>query len=143
MQEEENSFKNDYLPTNMTANVNLGEVRVQKLSLDKYEGVTKLFNLTLGQILRENDVNSYKADKKVVSKDITKEDNNLTEETIMILNGRHIDAQEQELDSYTGERNADLSGSLLLRVDKFLTISTSVYETSHSKATTLANGIMS
>ena len=33
---------------------------------------TKLFNLTLGQILRDNDVNSSKADKKGVSKYITK-----------------------------------------------------------------------
>ena len=29
MQEEENSIKNDYLPKNMTANVNVEEVRVQ------------------------------------------------------------------------------------------------------------------
>ena len=32
------------------------------------------------QILRENDVNGYKADKKVVSYDITKKDNTLMEE---------------------------------------------------------------
>ena len=31
MQEEENSIKNDYLPTNMTANVNVEEVIVQKV----------------------------------------------------------------------------------------------------------------
>ena len=56
----------------MTANVNVGEVRVQDLSIDESEEGTNLFNLTLGKILRENDVNIYKADKKVVSKDITK-----------------------------------------------------------------------
>ena len=28
MKEEDNSIKNDYLPTNMTANVNVEEVRV-------------------------------------------------------------------------------------------------------------------
>ena len=61
----------------------------------------------------------------------------------MIQNERHIEDQEQKLDSYTGGRNADLSGSLLLRADKLLTISTAVYETSDSKATTLANVIMS
>ena len=72
MQEEENFIKNDYLPTNMTANVNVGESRVQKLSLDGSEGGTYLFNLTLGQILRENDDNSSRADNKGVSKDITK-----------------------------------------------------------------------
>ena len=33
-------------------------MRVKTLSLDESEGGTKLFNLTLGQILRENDVNS-------------------------------------------------------------------------------------
>ena len=62
----------------MTANVNIEEVRVQKLSIYEAEEGTKLFNLTLGQILRNNDVNSYKADKKGVSKDITKEDYTLT-----------------------------------------------------------------
>ena len=56
----------------MTDNVNVEEVRVQKLSLDESWGRTKLFNLTLSQMLRENDVNSSKADKKGVSKDITK-----------------------------------------------------------------------
>ena len=61
----------------------------------------------------------------------------------MIQNERHIEAQEQKLDSYTGGINTDLSGSLLLRADKFLTISTAVYETADSNATTLANGIMS
>ena len=35
MQEEDNYIKNDYLPTNMTANVNVEEVRVQKLSIDE------------------------------------------------------------------------------------------------------------
>ena len=84
-----------------------------------------------------------KPDKKVVSKDITKEDNTLTEEQIMIKNERHIDAQEQKLDSYTGGGNVGLSGSLLLRINKLFTISTEVYETADSKATTLANGIMS
>ena len=44
------------------------------------EGVTKLFSLKLGKILREDDVNSFKSDKKCVSKDNTKEDNNLTED---------------------------------------------------------------
>ena len=68
MQEEKNHIKNDYLTTNITANVNVEEVRVQKLLIDESEGVTKLFNLTLGQILRYNDVNSSKADKKGVSK---------------------------------------------------------------------------
>ena len=49
MQEENNSIKNDYLPTNMTANVNVEKVRVQKrLLIDEAEGGTKLFNLTLG-----------------------------------------------------------------------------------------------
>ena len=61
----------------------------------------------------------------------------------MIQNERHIEAQEQKLDSYTGGRNAALSGSLLIKADKFLTISTSLYETADSKATTLSNGIMS
>ena len=54
-----------------------------------------------------------------------------------------LDVQEQKLDNYTGGRNADISGSLSLRADKLLTISTAVYETSDSKATTLYNGIMS
>ena len=72
MQEEDNSIKNDHLPTNMTANVNVEEVIVQKLSLDESEGEKNLFNLTLGQILRQNNVKSYKADKKGMSKDITK-----------------------------------------------------------------------
>ena len=31
MQEENNSIKNEYLPTNMTANVNIEEVIVQEL----------------------------------------------------------------------------------------------------------------
>ena len=48
MQEENNSIKNDYLPTHMTANVNVEKVRAQKLSIDEAEGGTKLFNLTLG-----------------------------------------------------------------------------------------------
>ena len=61
----------------------------------------------------------------------------------MIKNERHIEAQEQKLDSYTGRRNAALSDSLLLRDDKLLTIYTSVDEAANSKATTLANGIMS
>ena len=78
-----------------------------------------------------------------MSKDITKEDTNLMEEQIMIQNERHIEAQEQKLDSYTGGRNAALSGYLLLRSDKFLTIYTAVDETADSKATTFANGIMS
>ena len=49
MQKENNYIKNDYLPTNMTANVNAEKVRVKKLSIDEAEGVTKLFNLTLGR----------------------------------------------------------------------------------------------
>ena len=61
----------------------------------------------------------------------------------MIQNEKHIDAQEHKLDSYTGEINVYLSGSVLLRADKLLTISTAVYETANIKATTLANGIMS
>ena len=68
----------------MSANVNVEKVRVQKLSIDEAEGGTKLFNLTLGNILRENNVNSSKADNKGLSKDITKEDNTLMEEQIMI-----------------------------------------------------------
>ena len=67
----------------------------------------------------------------------------MTEEQIMMQNERHIDVQEHKLDSYIGERNADISSSLLLRADKFLTISTAVYETADSKATTLANAVMS
>ena len=47
MQEENNSIKNDYLPTNMTADVNVEKLSVQKLSIDEAEGGTKLFNLTL------------------------------------------------------------------------------------------------
>ena len=127
MQEEDNSIKNDNLTTNMTANVNVDEVRVQKSSLDESEVGTNLFNLILGQKFRENYFNSYKADKKGVSIDITKEDNTLTEEQIMIQNERHIDAQEQKLDSCTGGRNANISGYLLLRAGKMLTISKSVY----------------
>ena len=61
----------------------------------------------------------------------------------MIQNERHIKAQEQKLDSYTGEINAALSGSLWLRADKFLTISTALYETANRKATTFANRVMS
>ena len=143
MQEEENSINNDYLPTNITANINVEEVRVQKISLDEFEGGTKMFNLTLGQILMENDVKSCKADKKSVSKDNKKEENTLTQEQIMIQNERHIDTQEKKLDSYTGGRNADILGSLLLRDYKLLTISTVLYETTNIKATTFANGIMS
>ena len=67
----------------------------------------------------------------------------MTEEQIMIQNEKHIHAQEQKLDSYPGGINADLSVSLLLRAEKLITISTAVYETSHSKATTLITGIMS
>ena len=63
----------------------------------------------------------------------------MTEEQIIIQNERHTEAQEQKLDSYNGGRNAALSGSLLLRANKFLTISPELYETSNSKATTLAN----
>ena len=61
----------------------------------------------------------------------------------MIQNERNMDAQEQKLDSYNGGRNADISGSLLLIAEKLLTISTAVYETDDSKATALANRIMS
>ena len=49
MQEDNNSIKNDYLCTNMTAYVNVEKVRVQKLSINEAEGGTKLFNLTLGR----------------------------------------------------------------------------------------------
>ena len=49
MQEENNSIKNEYLPTNMTANVNVEKVRLRKLSIDEAEGRIKLFNLTLGR----------------------------------------------------------------------------------------------
>ena len=127
----------------MTANVDVEEVIVHKLSIDEAEGETKLFNLTLGLILMENDVNSYKNDTKGVSKDIKKKDNTFTEEQSMIQNERHIEAHEQKLDSYTGGINAALLGSLLLRVEKFLTIYTAVYEIANSKDTTSANVIMS
>ena len=60
----------------------------------------------------------------------------------MIQNERHIEAQELKLDSYTRGRNAAISGSLLLRADILLTISTAVYETSKCKATTFENVIM-
>ena len=60
----------------------------------------------------------------------------------MIQNERRIDTQAQKLDSYTGGRNADFSGSLLLRSDKLLTISTVVHKTADIKDTILANGIM-
>ena len=76
-----------------------------------------MLNLTLGEILREIDVNSSKAYKEGVSKDITKEENTLTEENIMIQNEWHMDGQEQKLDSYTEERNADLLGFLLHRAN--------------------------
>ena len=46
----------------------------------------------------------------------------------------HIEAQEQKLDSYTGGRNAVLSGSLLLRANKFFTIYIAVYEKANIKA---------
>ena len=46
MQEENNSIKNDCLPTNMTFYVNVEKVVAQKLSIDEAEGGTKLFNLT-------------------------------------------------------------------------------------------------
>ena len=61
----------------------------------------------------------------------------------MIQNERHIHAREKKSDSYTGGRNADILGSLLLRDYKLLTISTVLYETTNIKATTFANGIMS
>ena len=61
----------------------------------------------------------------------------------MIQNESHIESQEKKLDSYTGGRNAGLSGSLLLIAHNFLTISTSVHETADSNSTTLANIIMS
>ena len=64
----------------MTDNVKVEEVRVKKLSIDEAKGGTKLFNLTLGQILRDSDVNGSKANKKVVYKDITKENKTLIEE---------------------------------------------------------------
>ena len=93
--------------------------------------------------MRENDFQSSKADKKGVYKYITKVAYTLTEEQIMIHNERHIESQEHNLDSYTEGRNAALLGYLLLRADKLITIYTAVYETAYSKATTLANGIMS
>ena len=58
--------------------------------------------------MRKNAVNSSQADKKGLSKDITKEYNTLTEETIIIQNKRHREVQDQKLDSYTGGRNAAL-----------------------------------
>ena len=67
----------------------------------------------------------------------------MTEEQIMIQNERHIEAQEQKLDGYTGGINAALSGYLLLIADKLLTIYIAVDEKADRKATTLANGIMS
>ena len=48
MKEENNSIKNEYLPTNMTTNVNIEEVRVQKLSLDEAEGGNKVVQLNIG-----------------------------------------------------------------------------------------------
>ena len=48
MQEEKSSIKNEYITTNMTANVNVGEARVQKSSIDEAEGGTNLSNLTFG-----------------------------------------------------------------------------------------------
>ena len=60
----------------------------------------------------------------------------------MIQNERHIEEQEQKLDSYTGGINAALSGYLLLIYDKLLTISTAADETAVRKATTMDNGIM-
>ena len=47
IQEERKFIKNDYLPTNMTANVNVEKVRVQKSSIEEAEGEKKMFNLTL------------------------------------------------------------------------------------------------
>ena len=41
----------------MTANVIVEEVRVQKISIYEAEGGTNIFNLTLGQKLRENNIN--------------------------------------------------------------------------------------
>ena len=67
-------------------------MRSQKISIDESGGETKLLNLTLGNILRDNYVNGSKSDKKGVSKDITKEDSTSTEEQIMIQNERHIEA---------------------------------------------------
>ena len=65
------------------------------------------------------------------------------EEQIMIKNERHIETQDQKLDSYTGRRNSALLDSLLIRSETLLTISTAVDETANIKATILANGIMS
>ena len=48
IQEENNSIKNVYLPTNMTANVNIKEVRVKKLSIDESEGGDKSVQLNIG-----------------------------------------------------------------------------------------------
>ena len=78
----------------------------------------------------ESDVKGSKADDKGVHKYITKEYNTLMEEKIMIQNERHIEAQEQKLDSYTGGINAAISSSLLLISDKLLIISTSLDEKS-------------
>ena len=69
-----------------------------------------------------------------MSKDITKEDKTLMEEQILIKNERHIDAQEQKFDSYTGGRNAALSSSLLIRADKLITISKTVDETTDKQS---------
>ena len=52
----------------------------------------------------------------------------------MIQNERHIESQDQKLDSYTGGINAALSGSLLLRADKFFAISTALDETADRKS---------
>ena len=93
--------------------------------------------------MRENYIISSNSGKKGVSKDITKEGYTLTEETILIHNKRHIEAHEHKLDTYTGGRNPALLGSLIIRANKLLIISTTVYETSNSKATALANGIIS
>ena len=71
------------------------------------------------------------------------EDKTLMEEQIMIKNERHIETQDQKLDSYTGRRNSALLDSLLIRSETLLTISTAVDETANIKATILANGIMS
>ena len=48
MQEEENSIKNGYLPTNMTANVNVEEVKVQILINIWILGGNKAVQLNIG-----------------------------------------------------------------------------------------------
>ena len=48
IQEKNNYIKNDYLPTDMTANVNVEEVRLKKLSIDETGG-DKAVQLNIGE----------------------------------------------------------------------------------------------